>query len=91
MTCKDCPRLVWFGDYALYYCDITKNIVQESDECSCPPEQKEKILTERALIEQIADWLCKVAGGNCNCGDGVCRCLKQAEYLVAHGVTIKKE
>ena len=36
MTCKDCPHLVWFGDYSLHYCDITKDIVEESAACSCP-------------------------------------------------------
>ena len=42
MTCKGCPYLVWVGDYALHYCDIIKEIVEESDECKCPEELAKK-------------------------------------------------
>ena len=33
MRCKNCDNLVWFGDYSLYYCDITKKEVKAKDKC----------------------------------------------------------
>lgn len=33
--CKDCDKRIWFGDYALHYCDVTKNIVNEDSKCHC--------------------------------------------------------
>lgn len=33
MKCKDCENKYWFGDYALDYCKIDKEIVTEENEC----------------------------------------------------------
>lgn len=34
-TCGECPKCVWFGDYDLHYCNITKAMVEKTDECTC--------------------------------------------------------
>ena len=36
MNCKNCQFVVWYGDYALHYCDITKQIVDLETECVLP-------------------------------------------------------
>lgn len=35
MLCKNCPYIVWFGDYALNYCDVTKDKVEPTQRCNC--------------------------------------------------------
>ena len=52
MLCKDCGELYWFGDYALHYCKITKDIVTESTECYLS-ERAEKM--ENKKVIEIVD------------------------------------
>ena len=49
MICKDCKELVWFGDYALHYCDITKDIVTEHTECLLKGERAETMDNEKVI------------------------------------------
>jgi hypothetical protein len=30
---KSCPCRIWFGDYALAYCDVDNDICEEKTEC----------------------------------------------------------
>lgn len=43
MTCKDCQYLVWFGDYSLHYCGLTRDQVEEDDECHHPEQRNKKV------------------------------------------------
>lgn len=52
MLCKECRELVWFGDYALHYCDITKDIVTENTKCYLD-ERAEKM--ENKKVIEIVD------------------------------------
>ena len=33
MKCENCENRIWFGDYGLHYCDITKKVVNSDSEC----------------------------------------------------------
>jgi len=41
MKCKDCPQIVWFGDCALHYCGITKDVVEKDTDCLCNDKRLE--------------------------------------------------
>lgn len=48
MKCKGCPNNVWFGDLALSYCRITREIIEDDYDCHCP----EKIKMSRSVIRR---------------------------------------
>lgn len=35
MKCESCKYRKWFGDYNLHYCEVSGNVVEKNDECSC--------------------------------------------------------
>lgn len=51
MKCKDCDKCVWFGDYALHYCGITKDMVEPVFDCHCPDEYN-KITPSRSVVRR---------------------------------------
>lgn len=57
MICRDCPKFMWFGDYNLHYCDISRNTVSENDECEVITEwmkaAKEVIAKNNARLEEL--------------------------------------
>ena len=42
MQCKDCENRYWFGDYALDYCRIDKEIVTEESYCHIKNESEKE-------------------------------------------------
>ena len=42
MKCRDCPYQWWFGDYALWVCNINWNSINLDDECHHEDKRKKE-------------------------------------------------